>query len=407
MKYIILLGDGMADRPRADLGGKTCLQAARTPNLDQLATLGQVGMVHTVPEGFPPGSDVANLSVLGYDPRKYYTGRSPLEAASIGVALGPNDVAFRCNLVTLKVLGGGGGGARRKALMEDFSAGHISTQEARTLIEEIDSALGSEHVRFYPGVSYRHLMVWKGGKDRIECTPPHDIQDKDIQDYLPRGEGDDFINELMAASFDVLTSHPVNKARLENGKRAANSIWLWGQGRRPSMPTFLEKYGIEGAVISAVDLTKGLGVYAGFEVINVPGATGWLDTNYVGKAEHALFALNTKDIVYLHVEAPDEAGHTGDVKNKVRAIEDFDEFIVGNIMHGMKQFDEYRILALPDHPTPLEIRTHSAEPVPFVLYDNRNERKGGPVTYDEGIAERKDAIVFKEGYKLMDYFLKR
>jgi 2,3-bisphosphoglycerate-independent phosphoglycerate mutase len=407
MKYIILLGDGMADRPRADLGGKTCLQAARTPNLDQLATLGQVGMVHTVPEGFPPGSDVANLSVLGYDPRKYYTGRSPLEAASIGVALGPDDVAFRCNLVTLKVLGGGGGGARRKALMEDFSAGHISTQEARTLIEEIDSALGSEHVRFYPGVSYRHLMVWKGGKDRIECTPPHDIQDKDIQDYLPRGEGDDIINELMAASFDVLTNHPVNKSRLENGKRAANSIWLWGQGRRPSMPTFLEKYGIEGAVISAVDLTKGLGVYAGFEVINVPGATGWLDTNYVGKAEHALFALNTKDIVYLHVEAPDEAGHTGDVKNKVRAIEDFDEFIVGNIMHGMKQFDEYRILALPDHPTPLDIRTHSAEPVPFVLYDNRNERKGGPVTYDEGIADRKDAIVFKEGYKLMDHFLKK
>ncbi len=407
MKYIILLGDGMADRPCADLGGKTCLQAARTPNLDQLATLGQVGMVHTVPDGYAPGSDVANLSVLGYDPRKYYTGRSPLEAASIGVALGSDDVAFRCNLVTLKLSGGGTATARRKALMEDFSAGHISTQEARTLIEEIDRALGSEHIRFYPGVSYRHLMVWKGGKDRIECTPPHDIQDKDIQDYLPRGEGDDIINELMAASFDLLTNHPVNRARLENGKRAANSIWLWGQGKRPSMPTFREKYGIEGAVISAVDLTKGLGVYAGFEVINVPGATGWLDTNYVGKAEHALFALKTKDIVYLHVEAPDEAGHTGDVKNKVRAIEDFDEFIVGNIMHGMKQFDEYRILALPDHPTPLEIRTHSAEPVPFVLYDSRNERKGGPVTYDERIADRKDAMVFKEGYKLMDYFLKR
>jgi 2,3-bisphosphoglycerate-independent phosphoglycerate mutase len=407
MKYIILLGDGMADRPHAGLGGKTCLQAARTPNLDQLATLGQVGMVHTVPDGYAPGSDVANLSVLGYDPRKYYTGRSPLEAASIGVALAPEDVAFRCNLVTLKLSGGGTVGARRRALMEDFSAGHISTHEARTLIEEIDRTLGSEHIRFYPGVSYRHLMVWKGGKDRIECTPPHDIQDKDIQDYLPRGEGDDVINELMAASFDLLTNHPVNKARLENGKRAANSIWLWGQGKRPSMPTFREKYGIEGAVISAVDLTKGLGVYAGFEVINVLGATGWLDTNYVGKAEHALFALKTKDFVYLHVEAPDEAGHTGDVKNKIRAIEDFDEFIVGNIMHGMKQFDEYRILALPDHPTPLEIRTHSAEPVPFVLYDSRNERKGGPVTYDERIADRKEALVFKEGYKLMDHFLKK
>jgi len=401
-----LLGDGMADRPRADLGGRTCLQAATTPNLDQLASTGEVGMVSTVPDGYAPGSDVANLSVLGYDPRKYYTGRSPLEAASIGVSLGPDDVAFRCNLVTLKAAGGGSVASRRRTmLMEDFSAGHISTSEARTLIEEIGDKLGTEHIRFYPGVSYRHLMVWKGGKDRIDCTPPHDIQDKDIQDYLPRGEGDDIINELMEASFEILTNHPVNKGRLEAGKRAANSIWLWGQGKRPSMPTFREKYGIEGAVISAVDLTKGLGVYAGFEVITVPGATGWIDTNYVGKAEHALFALKSKDIVYLHVEAPDEAGHTGDVKNKIKAIEDFDEFIVGNIMHGMKQFDEYRILALPDHPTPLEIRTHSAEPVPFVLYDSRSERKGGPVTYDERIADRKDALVFKEGYKLMDHFL--
>ena len=408
MKYIILLGDGMADRPRADLGGKTCLQAARTPNLDQLATLGQVGMVHTVPAGFPPGSDVANLTVLGYDPRKYYTGRSPLEAASIGVALGPDDVAYRCNLVTLKITGGASPGSRRrKAVMEDFSAGHISTEEARMLIEEIESKLGTNRIRFYPGVSYRHLMVWKGGKDKIECTPPHDIQDRDVEEYRCRGEGDDVINELMEASFEVLANHPLNKSRLEHGKRAANSIWLWGQGKRPSMPTFREKYGIEGAVISAVDLTKGLGVYAGFEVITVPGATGWLDTNYVGKAEHALFALNTKDIVYLHVEAPDEAGHTGDLKNKIRAIEDFDEFIVGNIMHGMKQFDEYRILALPDHPTPLEIRTHSAEPVPFIIYDNRSERQGGPVTYDERIADRKDAIVFTEGYRLMDHFLKK
>jgi len=398
----------MADRPRKDLDGRTCLQAARTPNLDQLATLGQVGMVRTVPPGFSPGSDVANLSVLGYDPRTYYTGRSPLEAASIGVQLGPDDVAYRCNLVTLKLTGSGQPGKRkRRAVMEDFSAGHISTQDARALIEEIGSKLGTEHIRFYPGVSYRHLMVWKGGKDRIECTPPHDIQDRDIEDYLPRGEGDDIINGLMEESFEILASHPVNKGRLEAGKRAANSIWLWGQGRRPSMPTFREKYGIEGAVISAVDLTKGLGVYAGFEVINVPGATGWIDTNYVGKAEHALFALKTKDIVYLHVEAPDEAGHTGDVKNKIKAIEDFDELIVGNIREGMRQFDEYRILALPDHPTPLEIRTHSAEPVPFVLYDSRKERQGGPVSYCEAIAGRKDALVFEEGFKLMDHFLKK
>jgi 2,3-bisphosphoglycerate-independent phosphoglycerate mutase len=407
MKFIILLGDGMADRPHAELGGKTCLQAAKTPNLNQLATSGQVGMVYTIPAGFSPGSDVANLSVMGYDPRKYYTGRSPLEAASIGVELRPDDVAFRCNLVTLRITGGKTSGTGRRAIMEDFSAGHISTQESRLLIEEIDSKLGSDRIRFYPGVSYRHLMVWKGGKDKVECTPPHDIQDKNILDYLPRGDGDEIINTLMEESIDLLLAHPVNKARLESGKRAANSIWLWGQGRRPNMPTFKEKYGIDGAMISAVDLTKGIGKYAGFEVINVPGATGWLDTNYVGKAEHALWALKTKDIVYVHVEAPDEAGHTGDLKNKIKAIEDFDEFIVGNIIHGMKQFDEYRILALPDHPTPVELRTHSNEPVPFVIYDNTKERSGDTVMYDEGIAARTDALIFKEGYTLMDYFLKK
>jgi 2,3-bisphosphoglycerate-independent phosphoglycerate mutase len=409
MKYIILLGDGMADRPLEELGGKTCLQAAKTPNLDQLATLGEVGMVHTVPEGFSPGSDVANLSVMGYDPRKYFTGRSPLEAASIGVELAPDDIAFRCNLVTLRIISGKSPatGKGRRAIMEDFSAGHITTQEARLLIEEIDSKLGTDRIRFYPGVSYRHLMVWKHGKDKIECTPPHDILDKDIQDYLPSGDGEDTINTLMEASHDLLLAHPVNKARQESGKRQANSIWLWGQGKRPTMPTFREKYGLEGSMISAVDLTKGLGMYAGFDVINVPGATGWLDTNYVGKAEHALWALKTKDIVYLHVEAPDEAGHTGDLKNKLRAIEDFDEFVVGNIIHGMKQFDEYRILSLPDHPTPIALRTHTADPVPFVIYDNTKERKGGPVTYDEKIADRKDALIFKDGYLLMDYFLKK
>jgi 2,3-bisphosphoglycerate-independent phosphoglycerate mutase len=409
MKYIILLGDGMADRPHADLGGKTCLQAAKKPNMDLLASRGQVGMVRTVPEGFPPGSDVANLTVMGYDPRKYYSGRSPLEAASIGIKLGPDDVAFRCNLVTLRLSGvkSAVSGKGRRAIMEDFSAGHITTQEARILIEEIDSKLGSDHLRFYPGVSYRHLMVWKGGKDKIECTPPHDIQDKDILDYLPRGEGDDVINALMEASTELLLAHPVNKARQESGKRMANSIWLWGQGKRPSMPTFREKFGIEGSMISAVDLTKGIGIYAGFEVINVPGATGWLDTNYVGKAEHALFSLKTKDIVYVHVEAPDEAGHTGDLKGKLKAIEDFDEFVVGNIMHGMKQFDKYRIMVLPDHPTPIEIRTHSSDPVPFIIYDNMKERQGEPISYDEQIANRKDALIVQEGHTLMELFLKK
>jgi len=409
MKYIIIIGDGMADRPLKELGGKTCLQSAKTVNLDQLATLGEVGVAHTVPEGFQPGSDVANLTLMGYDPRKYYTGRSPLEAASMGVDLGPDDVAFRCNLVTLKVSGGKAHdpAGKRRALMEDFSAGHISSEESRMLIEEIENKLGTKTLQFFPGVSYRHLMVWRGGKDAMECTPPHDIQDKEVQDYLPRGDGDEVINELMEASYEVLVNHPVNKNRIEGGKRPANSIWLWGQGRRPSMPTFREKYGLEGAVISAVDLTKGIGVYAGFEVIKVPGVTGWIDTNYVGKAEHALFALKTKDIVYLHVEAPDEAGHTGDVKNKIKAIEDFDELIVGNIVHGMKQFDAYRILVMPDHPTPLSLRTHSADPVPFVLYDSTRERKGPAVSYDESILERKNVRTFREGHKLMDHFLKK
>jgi 2,3-bisphosphoglycerate-independent phosphoglycerate mutase len=407
MKYIILLGDGMADRPHPDLGGRTCLQAANTPNLDRLATLGQVGMVHTIPEGYPPGSDVANLSVMGYDPKKCYTGRSPLEAASIGVELDPDDIAYRCNLVTLRITGGMSQGVVHRTIMEDFSAGHITSDEARLLIEEIDSKLGSDRIRFYPGVSYRHLMVWKGGKEKIECTPPHDIQDKEIRDYLPRGEGDETITNLMKSSMALLQNHPVNKARQGSGKRQANSIWLWGQGRRPNLITFQEKYGLKGAMISAVDLTKGIGKYAGFDVINVPGATGWIDTNYAGKAEYALKALKTRDIVYVHVEAPDEAGHTGDLKNKLKAIEDFDELIVGNIMRGMTQFAEYRIMALPDHPTPIEIRTHSNEPVPFVIYDNRSERTGAPVTYDEKIADRKEALVIRDGYKLMDYFLRR
>jgi len=409
MKYLILLGDGMADRPHSRLNGKTCLMAAKTLNLDHLATSGQVGMVRTIPDGFPPGSDVANLTVMGYDPRKYYTGRSPLEAASIGVKLGPDDIAYRCNLVTLRIISGKSPSTalKRRAILEDFSAGHISTDEARLLIEEIDKKLGSNHIRFYPGVSYRHLMIWKGGKENIECTPPHDIQDKDIMDYLPRGDGDEIINALMEESIAILQDHPVNRTRQESGKRIANSIWLWGQGKRPNMPTFKEKYGLAGAMISAVDLTKGIGIYAGFDVITVPGATGWIDTNYVGKAEHALWALKSKDIVYVHVEAPDEAGHAGDLKNKIKAIEDFDELLVGNIIHGMKQFDEYRILTLPDHPTPIELRTHSNEPVPFIIYDNKNERIGSPLSYDENIANRKGILDFREGYTLMDYFLKK
>jgi 2,3-bisphosphoglycerate-independent phosphoglycerate mutase len=405
MKYIILLGDGMADRPLPELGNKTCLQAAKTPNLDSLASRGRVGMVHTIPPGFPPGSDVANLSVMGYDPALYYTGRSPLEAASIGVSLDAADVAFRCNLVTLSPEPTQGDW--RSASMQDFSAGHISTEEGQLLIQDISKHLGSDRIRFYPGVSYRHLMVWKHGLDKLECTPPHDIQDRVVLDYLPRGEGSDTILSLMEKSQAVLAQHPVNAKRKENGRRQANCIWLWGQGKRPKMPTFREKYGLTGAMISAVDLTKGIGIYAGFDVINVPGATGWIDTNYVGKAEYALEALKTRDIVYVHVESPDEAGHTGDCKNKLKAIEDFDNLVVGTVMRGMKQFGEYRILALPDHPTPIAIKTHSDEPVPFVLYDSRENRADTGAVYDEAIAQRNDSLVFKQGHTLMDHFLKK
>lgn len=391
----------MADRPLEELGGKTPLQQAYTPNMDRLAKASILGKVRTVPENMHPGSDVANLSILGYDPAVYYSGRAPLEAASIGVELGKNDVAFRCNLVTLKF-----GTDRCGALMEDYSSGHISSDEAAELIKEVDSRLGTGAITFYPGVSYRHLMVWADGSTDIECVPPHDILGKEIVDYLPVGSGEEVIRKIMMESVNILDTHPVNRSRVRNGKNPANSVWLWGQGRRPQMPTFQKKYGISGALVSAVDLTRGLGIYAGFEILKVPGMTGYLDTNYQGKTDATIEALKTVDFVYLHVEAPDEAGHSGNCKDKVQAIEDFDNYIVGGVLEGMKAFPEYRIIVLPDHATPLAIRTHSAEPVPFMLYDSRSEKQNAVSGYDETITERDDIMVFDEGYKLMDYFIR-
>lgn len=402
MKYVVIIGDGMADRPVNELGGLTPLKKASTPNMDRLAQKGIIGKVRTIPEGFHPGSDVANLSILGYDPAKYYTGRAPLEAASIGVKLNENDVAYRCNLVTLKF-----DKNRTHAVMDDYSSGHISTEEARELMATVKAGLENENITFYPGVSYRHLMVWKNGSLNIECVPPHDILEKEITDYLPVGERDGVLRELMRKSVDILEGHPVNKERLKNGKKPANSIWLWGQGKKPKMPTYKEKYGLKGALISAVDLTKGLGIYAGFEILKVPGVTGWLDTNYSGKAEYALNALKHVDFVYIHVESPDEAGHSGNYKDKIKAIEDFDSLVVGPVMKGLKErFKEYRVLLMPDHATPIKVRTHTDEPVPFVIYDSRNEKNNKGVAYDESITERKDIVVVNEGYKLMDYFIK-
>jgi 2,3-bisphosphoglycerate-independent phosphoglycerate mutase len=400
MKYVVIVGDGMADQPVKELGGKTPLQKANTPNMDTLARKGLIGKVRTIPEGMHPGSDVANLSILGYDPADYYSGRAPLEAASMGIEISDNDVAYRCNLVTLKF-----DNERTRAVMEDYSSGHISTHEARDLIMEIGRKLGTEKIRFYPGVSYRHLMVWTGGSADMECTPPHDILGREINDYLPAGTNGQVIRDLMRDSVNLLERHPVNLNRMKEGKNPGNSVWFWGQGKRPKMPTFQDKYAKSGALVSAVDLTKGLGRYAGFEILQVPGITGWIDTNYEGKAAATLEALRRVDFVYLHVESPDEAGHSGNCEYKIRAIEDFDRLVVGKVLDGMEQFEEYRILLLPDHPTPLALRTHTADPVPFVIFDSRSVRDNENVAYDESITGMDDILVFEEGFKLMDYFI--
>jgi len=401
MKYIVIVGDGMADRPLKELEGQTPLQKAFTPNMDKLAQCGTIGSVRTIPEGFHPGSDIANLSILGYDPREFFTGRAPLEAASIGIDIKGNDVAFRCNLVTLKY-----NKDKTNAIMEDYSGGHISTEEAKALINDINMKLGTPDIKFYSGVSYRHLMVWSRGASDVECVPPHDIIGKEIADYLPVGSGEQILRELMMNSVNILDGHPLNKERASKGKNPANSIWLWGCGRKPNLPKFKKKYSVDGAMVSAVDLTKGLGIYAGFEILKVPGVTGWLDTNYAGKAEAALKALERVDFVYIHVEAPDEAGHSGNYKDKIKAIEDFDALVVGAVMRGIRPFEEYRLLLMPDHPTPIEVRTHTDEPVPFVIFDNKHKQQNEGAAFDETILKRKDIVVINEGYKLMDYFIK-
>jgi 2,3-bisphosphoglycerate-independent phosphoglycerate mutase len=393
MKYIVLLGDGMADLPIESLGGKTPLQVAKTPNMDRLAQGGEMGLVRTVPENFSPGSDVANLSVLGYDPAKYFSGRAPLEAASMGIDLAAGDVAFRCNLVTIE-----------DEKMVDFSAGHISSEEARVLMEEIDRTLSDGNTSFHPGVSYRHLMVWRNGKEGALCTPPHDISGQAVKEYLPSGQGSEFLNDLMLRSQAVLKDHPVNQERIRKGKRPANSIWLWGQGRRPSLPTFREKYGLQGGIISAVDLMKGIAIYAGLSPVYVPGATGYFDTNFQGKALAALDLLEKDDFVYVHVEAADEAGHIGDIEEKIRAIENFDKKVVGKIQHGLSKFEAYRILLLPDHPTPISIKTHSRDMSPFVIYDSRKVQQHTRA-YDEENA-RATGLVVEPGYKIMDRFIR-
>lgn len=401
MKYIVIIGDGMADRPLRELGGLTPLKKARIPNIDRLVRKGTAGRARTIPEGFPPGSDVANLSIMGYDPMVYYSGRAPLEAASMGVDLDDNDIAYRCNLVTLDLHG-------ENPVMNDYSGGHVTTEEARSLIESIDRELGTDNIRFYPGVGYRHLMVWKNGSFEIECTPPHDITGNDVSSSMPKGEGANVLRKLMDESVDILSEHPVNKLRVKAGKKPANSIWFWGQGRRPSMPTYQEKFGISGSLISAVDLTKGLGVYAGFDIINVPGATGYVDTNYKGKAEFAIASLEDHDLVYVHIEAPDEAAHNGNLKDKIKAIEDIDAMVVGPIFESMlKKGEPFRMLVMPDHATPIEVRTHTAEMVPFALYDSAAQNSPcGFTSYDEDIVTSDSVLTISDGFRLMDFLIK-
>jgi len=394
VKYIILQGDGMADHPLDSLGGKTPLEVAKTPNMDWLAAHGVFGIAHVIPDGYPPGSDVGNMSIMGYDPEVYHTGRSPLEAASMGVSLGPKDIAFRCNLVTLR-----GNGA--ETTMEDFTAGHISTAEAAEIIHDLGRTLAENGIEFFPGVSYRHLMVWRNGKEKMRTTPPHDITDQKVATYMPAGDGADKLLALMKVSQDLLAYHPVNKKRRAEGHRQATSIWLWGQGRAPSLPPLTERFGITGGVISAVDIIHGLGVYAGLERIDVPGVTGFLDTNYQGKGEYGINSLAKYDLVFIHVEAMDEAGHMGDAEKKIQALEDFDAKVVGTVLRRMAGRKDWRVLLMPDHPTAIALKTHVAEPVPFVLYSAENPASHEGLTYNEKDAA-KTGIVVKKAYKLME-----
>ena len=394
MKYVVFVGDGMSDEPMAELGGKTPLMVAGTPNLDRMVREGIGGWSRITPEGYAPGSDVANMGVLGYDVSTCYTGRSPLEAAAMGVDLADEDVAFRCNLVTLR---------DEFSVMEDFSAGHVTTEEAAELIHFVGERLGTEALNFYPGVSYRHLLVWKGGTAAMRCTPPHDISDRQVAGHLPEGEAADTLIGLMRESWRMLADHPVNQTRIRRGLKPANSLWLWGQGRRPQIESFEHRYGKRGGMISAVDLLKGIAFNIGFESIEVEGATGWIDTNYAGKAAACIDGLQRHDIMCVHVESPDEAGHAGRLDYKIKAIEDFDQKIVGPVLDYLATQGDYRALACPDHPTPVALKTHTREPVPFAMCGtditaDTNE------AYDERLLSN-GSVSFDPGYGMMEFML--
>ncbi len=399
MKYLILLGDGMGDHPLAEIEDQTPLQAAFTPAMDWLCRRSQLFKVATVPQGFHPGSDVANMSLLGYDPAHYYTGRAPLEAASMAIELAEDETAFRCNLVTLSQTG-------EQTTMVDFSAGHITSPEAAELIGAIQRECGSEQFTFHPGISYRHLLVARDPLVDMSTVPPHDYIGKDIsepfQNYLETSDW----GKLVTDAQQILAGHPVNKKRIEQGKLPATSIWPWGSGKMPTMPSLSSRYGISGTMISAVDLLKGLGVCVGLDVARVEGATGYIDTNYEGKAEAALEALKTQDFVFVHLEAPDEAGHQGRLDHKILAIEDFDKRIVKPIIETLAQSGEpFRVVVTMDHFTPLALQTHTSEPVPALLYDSRQDEPRSDHSFDERLLEDDFQIQTIAGHNLIDHLL--
>lgn len=402
MKYIIFLCDGMADYPVEALGGKTPMEVAKKPNMDALCKMGETGLVKTVAEHLSPGSDVANLSVMGYDPDLYYTGRSPLEALSIGVNLKDSDVTFRANIVTLSDEEN-----YADKTMVDYSSGEITTEEAHQLINYLKENMSYDHIDLYGGTSYRHLLVWDGGSTNVTLTPPHDISDKKITEYLPKGEGADILLEIMKKSHELLTNHPINLDRIARGLNPANSLWVWGEGTKPMLSTFTEKFGIKGTMISAVDLLKGIGNGTKMDVIEVPGATGNLDTNFDGKAEAAIKAFeNGTDFVYIHMEAPDECGHHGDAEGKITSIELIDEKVVKPVVDYLKSTGEnFRVLITPDHPTPIALKTHVRDAIPFFIYDSRIATGSG-LDYTEENAKT-TGLYIEPGYKLMERFLEK
>ncbi len=400
MKYLVVLADGMADLPIDSLGGKTPLAFAKTPEMDALAPLSEVGTAHTIPAGMKPGSDTANLAVMGYDPKQYYTGRSPLEALSIGVDMASTDVAIRCNIVTLS---DDNLPYEQKTIL-DHSSSEISTADAAILLEAVRKQLEWEGYHFYVGTSYRHLLIWNRG-NVVPLTPPHDILTRVVGEYLP---ADPVLREMQKRSYDILNNHPINVERAKKGLNKANSIWFWGAGTRPALSPFYEKSGLKGVMISAVDLLKGIAVGAGMRNITVPGADGSLHTNYRGKAEAAVSALLSEgaDFAYIHVEAPDEMGHQGSAERKVQAIEFIDEQIVGVAKRALDASGEpYRMLILPDHPTPVALRTHTSDPVPYLLYDS-TKKVNGPAVYTEETAAASE-YNFDEGYRLMGHFTQK